>query len=101
MRIVLTSVDSKTQAEAIAKALVESKLAACVQISAQGTSIYAWQGKLCTDEEYYLSIKTDESHVKQAITWLKEHHPYDTPEIIILKGKTSAEYEHWLEQTLT
>jgi len=100
MRIVLTSIGDESKSQSMAKALVELKLAACVQISAKGTSIYQWQGKLCTDNEYYLSIKTDKKHVKQVITWLKENHPYDTPEIITLKGKTSQDYQQWLESSL-
>jgi len=100
MRVVLTSIDDESKAQSMAKALVELKLAACVQISAKGTSIYQWQGKLCTDNEYYLSIKTDKQHVGKTISWLKENHAYDTPEIIILKAKASTEYQHWLQSSL-
>jgi periplasmic divalent cation tolerance protein len=100
MRIVLTSIDDESKAQSMAKALVELKLAACVQISAKGISIYQWQGKLCTDNEYYLSIKTDKKHVKQVISWLKDNHAYDTPEIITLKAKASQDYQQWLESSL-
>jgi len=88
--IVLTSIGDESKAQSMAKALVELNFAAYVQISEKGTSIHQWQGKLCTDNEYYLSIKMDKKHV---ITWLKENHPYDTPEIITLKSKTSQDYQ--------
>ena len=98
--IILTSVDDKAKAESMAQALVEQKLAACVQISAQGVSVYQWQGKVCRDKEYYLSIKTDEAHQDKVVAWLEANHPYDTPEIISLNAKASAEYQHWLQSEL-
>ncbi len=100
MMIILTSVDDKAKAESMAQALVEQKLAACVQISAQGVSVYQWQGKVCRDKEYYLSIKTDEAHQDKVVAWLEANHPYDTPEIISLNAKASAEYQHWLQSEL-
>jgi len=100
MIILLTSVDDKSKAEAMAETLVNEKLAACVQISAKGTSVYQWQGKVCKEAEYYLSIKTDEAHQNQVITWLEANHPYDTPEIISLNAKASTQYAHWLESSL-
>ncbi len=100
MIIILTSIDDKSKAKAIAQALVESKLAACVQISAQGLSVYQWQGKACQEKEYYLSIKTDEAHQDKVVAWLKANHPYDTPEIISLNAKASAEYQHWLQSEI-
>lgn len=100
MIIVLTSLDDKNKAEAMAEALVNEKLAACVQISAKGTSVYQWQGKVCQEEEYYLSIKTDEAHQNQVITWLEANHPYDTPEIITLNARSSGKYSTWLQASL-
>ncbi len=100
MMIILTSVDDKAKAESMAQALVEQKLAACVQISAQGVSVYQWQGKVCRDKEYYLSIKTDEAHQDKVVAWLEANHPYDTPEIISLNAKASAEYQYWLQSEL-
>ena len=97
MIIILTSIDDKAKAEHMAQALVEGKLAACVQISAQGMSVYQWQGKICKDKEYYLSIKTDKAHQADVTAWLEANHPYDTPEIISLNAKASAEYQHWLQ----
>ena len=100
MIIILTSVDDKAKAEAMAEALVNEKLAACVQISAAGLSVYQWQGKVCKEEEYYLSIKTDEKHQDKVTEWLEANHPYDTPEIISLNAKASTQYEHWLQSSL-
>ena len=100
MIIILTSIDDKAKAEHIAQALVEQKLAVCVQISAQGMSVYQWQGKLCKNKEYYLFIKTDEAHQDKVVVWLEANHPYDTPEIISFNAKASAEYQHWIDYSL-
>ncbi|WP_038248236.1 divalent-cation tolerance protein CutA [Ghiorsea bivora] len=100
MIIVLTSVDDKSKANFIAQSLVQQKLAACVQISAQGTSVYQWQDKICTENEYYISIKTNKIHQDKVITWLETNHPYDIPEIITLNAKASTQYEHWLQNSL-
>jgi len=101
MNIILTSIDDKSKAQAIAKALVQSKLAACVQISAQGESVYMWEGKLCQEAEYYLSIKTTAALKDKVVAWLENNHPYDTPEIIVLNAKASTEYQYWLHNNLT
>jgi len=100
MLIVLTSVNHQAKAEAMAEALLNEKLAACVQISAAGVSVYQWQGKVCKETEYYISIKTDEKHQDKVTEWLEANHPYDTPEIISLNAKASTQYEHWLQSSL-
>ncbi len=92
--------DDKSKAQAIAKALVQAKLAACVQISAQGESVYMWEGKLCEEAEYYLSIKTTAALKDKVVAWLEANHAYDTPEIIVLNAKASTEYQHWLQNSL-
>ena len=100
MKLILTSVDEQEAAQGMAQVLVEQKLAACVQISAAGVSVYEWQGKINSDEEYYLNIKTDAAHVEAVITWLEANHPYDTPEIITLNAKASSDYQNWLSNSL-
>jgi len=100
MNIILTSIDDRAKAKHIAKALVQAKLAACVQISAQGESVYMWEDKPCEEAEYYLSIKTTAALKDKAVAWLENNHPYDTPAIIILDAKTSTEYQHWLQNSL-
>src|SRR5690606_8951037 len=58
MLIVITTTSSTDEAESLANGLVESRLAACVQILPQMTSIYSWEGKIEKDEEHLLLIKT-------------------------------------------
>ncbi len=94
--IILTSVETEADGLTLAKGIVEEGLAACVQMSAPGKSIYQWQGKLQCENEYYLNIKTTEATSEPAIAWLKQHHPYDLPEILCMDAKTSSAYLQWM-----
>ena len=98
--VVLTSTASEESARHIAASVVEAKLAACVQISAPGLSIYTWNDVTQQEQEYYLSIKTTESACHSLIDWLRDNHPYDTPEIIRIEGSASSAYMLWLQQSV-
>ena len=100
MSIILTSVDSEEQAKKMAESLVESGLAACVQISAPGISTYRWDGAIQQEPEFYLSIKTTNQGSAAACAWLEKNHPYETPEIICLKGDSSSAYMKWLRDSV-
>jgi len=93
--IIITSVDSREQAEYICKTLLQAKLAACIQ-QTHGVSHYQWQGKLEVADEYYLHIKTSPARKQEVIAWLEQHHPYETPEIITLNAQASRKYSAWL-----
>ena len=83
----------------LARGLVEEKLAACVNIVPGLWSFYTWRGKLEDEQEVQLLIKTRREHFAALESWLKEHHPYDEPEILalpVLQG--SASYLKWLEE---
>lgn len=98
---VMTMTETKEQAQAIAKALVERKLAACVQITDAVESTYPWKGKIEISREYLCLIKTREDFFPQVEAVIKELHSYEMPEIIavpIVKG--SKEYLKWLNDTL-
>ncbi len=86
-------------AKTLAKQMVESGLAACVQISAPGTAIYRWQGEVQESTEYFLSIKTNPARLHEIKHWLQRYHPYDTPEIIMLEGQAAAAYAAWVNES--
>ena len=100
MNIILTSVDSEERAKKMAKSLVESGVAACVQISAPGISIYRWDATVQEAQEFYLSIKTTDQGRAAACAWLEKNHPYETPEIICLTGDSSSAYMNWLRDSV-
>eukprot|EP00756_Hemistasia_phaeocysticola_P058967 Hpha_TRINITY_DN35656_c0_g1::TRINITY_DN35656_c0_g1_i1::g.68675::m.68675/K03926/cutA; periplasmic divalent cation tolerance protein len=74
--------EGKDTAVELAKGLVQSKLAACVNISPQVRSVYMWEGKAEDDGEQLLMIKTRASLVEELTKFVNEHHPYDCPEVI-------------------
>lgn len=97
IEIILSSVDDREAATSMADVLVEKGLAACVQISAAGESVYRWQDRVEHDTEHYLCIKTSKERANEAVTWLTANHPYDVPEIVRLDGEASPGYLAWLQ----
>ena len=81
--IYMTS-SSKSEAQKIGKALVESRLAACVNILDNMQSIYRWEEKIQEDSEVVLIAKTTQSLVSQLIDKVKSMHSYDCPCIVSL-----------------
>ncbi len=95
--VVLCSIGAADDAEPLARALVERRLAACVNLLPGMTSIYRWKGRVERDEERLLLIKTSAARfeeLKQAILAL---HPYELPEIVALPvADGHAAYLEWL-----
>ena len=83
MKIVLiqTTCASRAEAKNIAKILIDSKLAACVQLS-EVESFYTWNDEFCSDNETLVSIKTRKENFEKVKSKIKEYHSYDVPEII-------------------
>jgi periplasmic divalent cation tolerance protein len=98
--VVLTTVETGEDGERLARLLVERQLAACAQILPPMVSIYRWQGKVEQAEERLLLIKTTRAVYPQLETAIKEAHPYQTPEILVLSIETgSSEYLAWLAES--
>jgi periplasmic divalent cation tolerance protein len=96
-RIVLTTAGSQEEAQKIARALVERRLAACVNIVPQVRSIYRWQEKVETAEECLLVIKTTRAAFDSVRFAIRELHSYDLPECICLAIEDgSKEYLDWI-----
>lgn len=81
---VMTNCPDQTNAETIARALVEAGLAACVNILAPCQSIYRWQGSIETANEVPLLIKTTSERYSELEALIRAGHPYQVPEIIAL-----------------
>ncbi|MEL6382792.1 MAG: divalent-cation tolerance protein CutA [Cyanobacteria bacterium J06626_18] len=98
--VVLVTVDTQETAQAIAEALVQNQLAACVNLCPI-QSVYTWKGELQKDNEWQLVIKTALSQFAALETKLKEIHPYEVPEIIALPiVQGSSAYLHWLDEQI-
>jgi len=83
-RIVLTTSASQEEARKIARALVEQKIAACVNIISPVESIYRWEDKVETAQEWLLIIKTIEPACERLRKTLAELHSYEVPECVVL-----------------
>jgi periplasmic divalent cation tolerance protein len=96
-RIVLTTVGVLEKAEQLSKALVERRLAACVNIIGPIRSVYRWQGAIENQQEYLLIIKTTGERAADLAASFAELHPYDVPEHLELsiEGGGTA-YLEWL-----
>jgi len=95
--VILVTVASKKECRKIAQGLVESKLAACVNITKPIESIYRWEGKVAHDEEYQLFIKSTRELFPEIKAAISKLHSYHTPEIIclpIIEG--SRNYLQWV-----
>ncbi len=86
--------------EKLAEAVINEKLAACVNIL-PAKSLYFWEGKLCRDKEALLIVKTTRGRYNDLESKIKKIHPYDTPEIVAIKAESvQADYLKWVhEQT--
>ena len=98
---VLTAAGSEEEGERIAAALVERRLAACVQVVGPISSHYRWQGKVERSREWLCLVKTEASRYPEVEAAIAELHSYDEPEIIatpIVAG--SAGYLAWISESL-
>ena len=97
--IVTTTSDKRDSLEAIAKKLIELRLAACCQISGPVESHYRWEGKVESAEEWICTAKTTTARLEEVISQIKSLHHYDEPEIIatpIVGG--SDGYLNWIRE---
>ncbi len=99
--IVLTNTGSREEAQKIARALAERKLAACVNIVPAVQSIYWWQGKVETAAEWMLLIKTVHERFEAVRDAIAELHSYDLPECVAISiAEGSAEYLRWIAESV-
>ena len=98
---VITTTAERADAQKIARALVEERLAACVQIVGPIESTYRWQGNIETAQEFQCWIKTKADLYDRLEQAIRRVHPYSIPEILaipVLEGSES--YLQWLGQEL-
>jgi periplasmic divalent cation tolerance protein len=98
--VVLVTAGSREEAQAIARTLVETRLAACVTLLPI-QSVYTWNGDIQSDEEWQLLIKTDLAKFSALEAKIQELHSYEVPEIVALPIVAgSMPYLNWIgEQT--
>ncbi|HUY82185.1 MAG TPA: divalent-cation tolerance protein CutA [Acidobacteriaceae bacterium] len=96
-RIALTTAGSIEEARNLARALVERRVAACVNLIPSLTSMYRWQGAIEETAEVLLLIKTTAEQLPAVETALRELHSYEVPELIALHVESASQpYLDWL-----
>jgi periplasmic divalent cation tolerance protein len=94
--VIWTTLDDEARAAELARQIVAARLAACVQRFAI-QSTYWWQGKIETAGEWVLAAKTRAALEEELIRFIREHHPYEVPEIISLPiGSGWDPYLKWI-----
>ena len=98
--IILSTAPTRTEAEAIARALVEEGLAACVQMRAID-SVYRWEGSVEQAAEVALQIKTRAARANEVSARIATLHSYDVPEIVVIPvvGGSPA-YLGWIDEAV-
>ncbi len=101
--IVITNTPSREVALEIARALIERKLAACVNVLAECESVYRWQGEIETAREVPLLIKTRAAIYDEVEAAIKSLHPYELPEIVAVPVERGlSDYLQWVNtETVT
>ncbi|SRR5690554_2986442 len=100
IQVFMTAGD-KEEAQRIAQAIVEQRLAACVQVLGPIYSSYWWEDELETAEEYLCLMKSDRRVYDELEAAIKKVHSYDTPEILAMPVTAgNPDYLQWLQQEL-
>jgi periplasmic divalent cation tolerance protein len=100
--IVLTTLPADADAGAFAHALVEDRLAACVNLLPVMESIYRWEGRIDHDSERQMFIKTSRERILPLWERVRALHPYDVPEFIVVPiVDGNAAYLKWLGESTT
>ncbi|MFQ5662473.1 MAG: divalent-cation tolerance protein CutA [Terriglobia bacterium] len=99
--VVFVTCGSAEEAGRIARALVEERLAACVNISSPIRSLYRWEGQVCDDQEVLLVIKTARALFDRVRRAVEKRHSYQVPEVICLPVIDGApNYLNWLTEAV-
>jgi periplasmic divalent cation tolerance protein len=101
-QLLITTCPNSEIANKLAQTLLENHLAACINIIPHIQSVYEWEGKIVTDAEVLLLIKTRRERYVAIEQTLLEEHPYDVPELIVLPIETGLpSYLAWLDNVIT
>ena len=100
-KIILSTTGSQEEAQKIARALVERKLAACVNIVGPIESVYRWQGAVQTSEEFLLLIKTTAAAYQRVCDLIRLLHSYELPECVQLSIEDGLpNYLEWIGESV-
>jgi periplasmic divalent cation tolerance protein len=94
--LILTTMPDDDRVDGVARTLVAERLAACVNVHGPMMSTYAWKGAVERDAERQIVIKTTRARQAAVERRLRELHPYELPEFVVLSADASEAYGAWL-----
>lgn len=97
--LILTTMPDDDRAGALARTLVDERLAACVNVHAPMTSTYRWQGRVEVEHERQVVIKTTRAGLAALEARLRSLHPYELPEFVVIDAAGSEAYARWAQDT--
>ena len=101
LQIIMTTLDDMDQAEQLARLLVDSRSAACVNMLPNITSVFRWEGEVQVEREILMLIKTTFDNSPDVTAIIEAHHSYDVPEIVRLSGEVLHKpYMQWVRDCL-
>ena len=99
--VILCTAPDEATAQELAALVLAEKLAACVTLLPGATSLYYWEGKMEQEYEVQMLLKSDIEHQEALLACLRSHHPYQTPELLVLPvTHGDSEYLSWLYASL-
>jgi len=98
--LILTTMPDDDRADTMARALVEERLAACVNVHGPMTSTYRWKGAVERDAERQVVIKTTRARLADVDARLRALHPYELPEFVVLDGTAGMAYDAWVNESV-
>jgi periplasmic divalent cation tolerance protein len=81
--LVVTTVDDRAVADALATGAVAGRHAACAQVVGPVASTYWWQGRVESASEWQVQLKTTAGRAGELVDHLRAEHPYDVPEVVV------------------
>jgi len=102
--VVLTTMpagEDDARADELARTLVAERIAACVNVHAPMSSTYRWEGSVDREAERQVVIKTARARLAELERRLRELHPYDLPEFVVLDAAAGEAYGRWVVESTT
>jgi periplasmic divalent cation tolerance protein len=96
--VVLTTMPADERADALARTLVEERLAACVNVHVPMSSTYRWRGNVEVASERQLVMKTTRAKKAALEVRVRALHPYDLPEFVVIEGSAGDAYAEWMAE---
>src|SRR5262249_27246036 len=98
--LILTTMPDDDRADALARTLVDERLAACVHVHGPMASTYRWKGVVGREAERQVVIKTTRARLGDVEARLRSLHPYELLEFVVVDGQASDAYGAWVHEAI-